>query len=275
MAEAWLNGRFLREGEPGLSLAERGFLLGEAAFETMRVIDGEIRRWPRHTARLRGGLGFFGLPEPDFEDIAAAASSLARRNAVIDGVVRLTVGGGPHGGGVARSSRAETTVLLTLKPRPTPPAAVRLALLDGARRGGLASERFKLAGYAECLAARRQAQASGADMAVLRGPDGRSPACADSANLFWIDAHDRVFTPALSTGALPGTTRGAVIEAAQAAGLGIEEASPGAQTLHAAVAACVTNAVIGVAPVSAIDGRALAPGHPLVQRLQQLEQSAL
>ena len=275
MAEAWLNGRFLPDDALGLSLMERGFLLGEAAFETMRMVDGEIRRWPRHAARLQGGLGFLGLPAPDLDDIAAAASSLARRNAVTDGVVRLTVGGGPHGGGVVRDSRAKATVLLTLKPRPTPPASVSLALLDGARRGGLSSERFKLSGYAECLAARRQAEARGAAMAVLCGPDGVSPACADSANLFWIDARDRVFTPALSTGALPGTTRGAVIEAARAADLMIEEAGAGAIGLEAAVAACVTNAVMGVVPVSTIDGRALAADHSLVQRLQQLEPGAL
>jgi branched-subunit amino acid aminotransferase/4-amino-4-deoxychorismate lyase len=274
MAEAWLNGRFLRADEPGLSLAERGFLLGEAAFETMRVVDGEIRRWPRHASRLQGGLGFLGLPAPNLDDIEDAASSLARRNAVTDGVGRLTVGGGPHGGGVVRDSRAETTVLLTLKPRPTPPASVSLALLDGARRGGLSSERFKLAGYAECLAARREARARGADMAVLCGPDGVSPACADSANLFWIDARDRVFTPALSTGALPGTTRAAVIEAAQAAGLGIKDAGLGREGLNAALAACVTNAVMGAVPVSAMDGRPLAVDHALVRRLQQFEQSA-
>jgi branched-subunit amino acid aminotransferase/4-amino-4-deoxychorismate lyase len=61
MAEAWLNGRFLRADEPGLSLAERGFLLGEAAFETMRVVDGAKSAAGRAMpARLRGGLGFLG-----------------------------------------------------------------------------------------------------------------------------------------------------------------------------------------------------------------------
>ncbi len=275
MPDAWLNGRFVSEADPLLLPAERGFLLGEAAFETMHLCGGAVRRWPRHASRLTGGLEFLGLPAPDLGEVEAAARALADRHGAADGVLRLTVGGGPLGGGVVRSARSGATILLTLKPRPAPPASVSLALLDGARRGGLASERFKLAGYAENIAARRQARALGADMAVLCGPDGASPACADSANLFWIDAQEQVVTPAVSTGALPGTTRAALIEAARADGLHIEETAAGRLSLNGAVAACVTNAVMGVVAASALDGRGLALDHPVMRRLQNLERRAV
>ena len=274
MAEVWFNGDYVDAAEPALRVSERGFLLGEAAFETMRIVDGALRRWPLHAARLAGGLEFLDLPRPSFDRLAAAAAELASRLDIADGVARLTVGGGPHGGGVARAPGAAPSILITIKPRPRPPASLTLARLEGARRSGLRSNRFKLAGYAEEIAARREAKKQGSDMAILCGSDGRTPACADSANLFWIDAEDRVLTPALSTGALPGTTRGALIEAVRATGLEIEEIARGAVSLDQAAAAFVTNAVMGLVPVSAMDGRALAADHRLIRPLQALEQGA-
>jgi branched-subunit amino acid aminotransferase/4-amino-4-deoxychorismate lyase len=275
MAEVWLNGELRSAEAAGLNPNERGFLLGEAAFETMRWGEGAIRRWDRHRARLEGGLGFLSVPVPDLNGIEAAAAELAEALKVTDGVLRLTVGGGRDGVGLVRVSESPATVLLTLRPRPTPPAALRLTVLDGVRRGGLPSERFKLAGYADNIAARRLAAAQGADMAVMLGPDGHTPACADSANLFWVDAEDRVVTPPIEHGALPGTTRAALLEAAAKTGQGIEEASPERSSFQEAVAACVTNAVMGVVPVASVNDRPLATDHPMLQALIALERGAV
>lgn len=274
MAEIWLNGAICEADKAGLNVHERGFLLGEAAFETMRWSAGAIRRWPRHRARLEGGLDFLGLPRPDLDRIEHAAAALADALDIAEGVLRLTVAGGGEGQGVVRHPQGAPTVLLTLRPRPEPPASLHLAVLEGVRRGGLPSERFKLAGYADNIAARRLAAAQGADMAVMLGPDGGTPACADSANLFLMSAGGGVFTPPVSAGALPGTTRAAILAASQASGLLIEEAGKGRPSFQDAVAACVTNAVIGVVPVASIDGRPLDADHPALQRLIALERTA-
>jgi len=274
VAKVWLNGELCAADKARLSVDERGFLLGEAAFETMRWRARAIRRWPRHRARLEGGLYFLGVPVPDLDGIETAAAQLADALDITDGVLRLTVGGGSEGVGVVRTPDTSPTLLLTLRPRPAPPAALRLAVLDGVRRGGLASERFKLSGYADNIAARRLAAAKGADMAVMLGPDGRTPACADTANLFWIDAEGRVVTPPVKAGALPGTTRAAILEAAVKSGVSIEEASDQSAAFHDAVAACVTNAVMGVAPAAWVDGRPLETKHSGLQALIALERTA-
>jgi branched-chain amino acid aminotransferase len=275
VAEVWFNGELRSASEAGLDVHERGFLLGEAAFETMRWSAGAIRRWPRHRARLEAGLTYLGLPPPDLDAIEAAAVALADALDISEGVLRLTVGGGCEGQGVVRHPESAPTVLLTLRPRPEPPASVRLAVLDGVRRGGVPSDRFKLSGYADNIAARRQAAALGADMAVMLGPDGQTPACADTANLFWIDADGGVFTPSVKAGALPGTTRAALLDGAVQAGLSIEEAGQGQTRFQDAVAACVTNAVMGVVPVASIDGRPVDADHTVLQTLIALEQNAL
>ncbi|MFW5662011.1 MAG: aminotransferase class IV, partial [Oceanicaulis sp.] len=264
MSEVWLDGAFVNADAAHVSITDRGFLLGDAAFETMRFETGGIRRWPRHRARLSGALDFLRIAPPDWAVIEAAAARLAAPCA--DAVLRLTVTRGAYGGGLDAPDFAPGRALLTAAPRKSPPAALTLVTIPEARRAGLASERFKLSGYAEPLLARRLAKDRGADMGVLVSAIDGSPVCADCASLFWIET-DRVFTPKVSAGALPGTARAALIEAASGQGIEIRErrADPG---LARADAAFVTNAAIGLVPVATFDGRLLEIDHELVSTLR-------
>jgi len=71
--------------------ADRGLLLGEACFETMRVVQGEIFAWQAHHDRLCRGLAAFGLDCPDglLPRCLAAAGETGD-----DALLRLTVSGG-------------------------------------------------------------------------------------------------------------------------------------------------------------------------------------
>jgi branched-subunit amino acid aminotransferase/4-amino-4-deoxychorismate lyase len=273
MTKVWLNGALVDSVSAQVQANDRGFLLGEAAFETLRWDAGKIRRWPRHRARLGAGLKFLGLPVPDLEGVEAAAGELASANQIDDGVLRLTVSGGP-GTGFAPPLDVSPTVVMTLTPRPSPPTKVSLFTQPGVGRGGLPSEAFKLSGYAMSLSARRMAHAAGADMAVLLGPDGQTPACADTANLYWVTPRGELVTPALSLGALAGTARAALLEAAPRAGLSIREMGAGEGHWDQALAACISNAIVGVVPVGAVDGCGLRLDHPVVLALQELELTA-
>ncbi len=273
MARAWLNGQLIDAEALAIGIDERGFLLGEAAFETLRWRDGAIRRWPRHRSRLEMGLSYLGIPIPDLDEIPRAAEMLTAEAALGEAVLRLTVGGG-RSPGFERSANEAATVLLTVRPRPKPPASIQLAILPGLRRAGVPSNQFKLGGYGDNTAARREARALGADMAVMCGAQGQ-PVCCDVANLFWVDGSGTIVTPPVSAGALPGTTRAALLEAAPGAGLEIVEASLDTARLDDALAACVTNAVMGAVPVASIDGRALDLTHPVLTALIELEKTAV
>ena len=270
MTEIWLDGEFLDADAARLSVADRGFLLGDAAFETLTAVPpGPPRRWARHRDRLTGALDWLEIAPPDWSAVLDAAIRLSTASDAPRLALRLTVSRGAYGGGLAAPSGRPGTVLLTARPAPPPPAAIRLATTPDARRAGLVSERFKLACYAEPLAARRAALAAGADMGLMVSARDSAPVCADCASLFWIE-EDAVFTPPVSEGALPGTTRAALIAAAARDGLVIAErrARPG---LAGAQAAVLTNAVMGVVAVSALDARPLDLAHPLVARLKALE----
>ncbi len=274
MARVWFNGEICDASKARLGVDDRGFLLGEAAFETLRWSGGAIRRWDRHAARLKSGLEYLGLPAPNLESIEAAAEALAKAEGLTEGVLRLTVSGG-RGTGFEPPADCTPSCLLTLTLRSQPPEAIRLAVVEQHPRSSTPGSRHKLSGYGENLAARREARRRGADMAVMPGPDGQAPVCCDVANLFWIGAEGQVVTPPVEAGALPGTTRAAVLEAAEAAGLGIVMAGATTSTFSGAVAACVTNAVMGCVPVASVDGRELDVSHPVLAQLIELEQSAV
>ncbi len=70
---------------------DRGLLYAEACFETFRVVDGEIFGWREHEARLRLGLGLFGLDLPDGLKQRCLAKALEKGDDVLQ---RITVTGG-------------------------------------------------------------------------------------------------------------------------------------------------------------------------------------
>ena len=273
MTRHWLDGRFIDAEAARIDPADRGFLLGDGAFETMRVEAGAIRRWDRHRARLSSALELLEIEAPDWAEAERAARVLAEEAGLSDAVARLTVTRGPRGRGFDMSAGAPGTVLMSVSALPGPLAPPELVTIDAPRREPTSlSARFKSLGYADALHARRRALARGGDMAVMLSSAG-DPACADCANLIWI-AGDEAFTPALSTGAMPGTTRAALLDAAAGAGLRLREGEFDRAALNAAEAVAVTNAVIAVAPCASLDGRALDTAHPIIKALQSLERSA-
>jgi branched-subunit amino acid aminotransferase/4-amino-4-deoxychorismate lyase len=71
------------------------------------------------------------------------------------------------------------------------------------------------------------------------------------ANVFWLK-DEQLFTPAISTGCLPGTTREFVMENLQ-----VNEVEAGIDGLKSADAIFLTSAGLGVVGVDEFDGRAM------------------
>jgi branched-subunit amino acid aminotransferase/4-amino-4-deoxychorismate lyase len=122
------------------------------------------------------------------------------------------------------------------------------------------------------ILARAEAEAAGADAALLLNAAGEV-AEADCANLFWIDA-DKVFTPPLSSGALPGVTRRRVMKLCASLGLAVAEKRTRAQALRAATGVFLTLSTLGVVEVTGLDGQPLVPS-PLTARLREAHERRL
>src|SRR5262245_40689973 len=87
----WVNGERRGAEGPHVSAHDRGFTLGDGAFETMRVWNGAAFRLERHLARLERALGVLAIPVPPALG-AWVVNAIAAAPA--DAAVRLTVSRG-------------------------------------------------------------------------------------------------------------------------------------------------------------------------------------
>ena len=258
-----------KPGGPSEGFAhDRGLLLGDGLFETVLADRGRLVLFDEHVARLDRGCATLGLSAPASGRLRKAADE-ALVSAGLMGqraAVRLTWTAGSGGRGLDRP-RAPVPVLYAtaaVAPEASGPAA--LALADIRRNPTSPASRLKTLAYLDNVLARRQAGALGADEALMLNTAGEL-ACAAAANLFWI-SDGRLFTPALDCGVLGGIVRAQVLERAAVLGIAAVEAHEGLEALVKAQAVFLTNSLIGVRPVSRLDGRTYAP-HPLVARLAE------
>lgn len=264
---AWIDGDRLPIDGPHVSVRDRGFALGDALFETIRLRHGTAFRLAQHRARLSRGLAVLEIDEPPRLDewISAAIQTARAMEGLVEASLRVTVTRGPGTGGLAPPADARASVVVTLGAMPPTPSEVYERGLSARIARGRRNERAMTAGlkttaYSDAIVAYLEARRSGADEAIFLDTQGRLSE-ATSSNLFAVIG-DRLLTPPTSCGALPGITRAAVIEVAPSAGLAVVEEPFDLPALHTADEAFLTSALRGLAPLVRVDDQVLGAGTP-------------
>ena len=250
-----LNRRLLETRQARLRAVTAAALYGRGVFTTVAVHAGRPFLWDAHWARLLAHAERAGV-ECDFGDNEAALllTHLVEANGVVEGRARVHLLARSVRGRwkLGHEGRASDLLMMTADAWPAPES---LALTVSPYRVNTCSPLagVKTVNRLEQIVAWEEARARDFDEAVVCNERGEV-ACATTANLFWVK-HGTVFTPALATGAVAGTTRARVIELA--AGLAVP-LSEGAHTLHDMADAdelFLTSAALGVALVTAFDFR--------------------
>jgi branched-chain amino acid aminotransferase len=263
--QLWLNGQLIPTAAARLDPTDRGLLLGDGLFETMRAGGGRLPLLTRHLARLRAGAQVLGLSVPSV-DIEAAVRELLRANCLPDAAVRLTLTRGPGPRGLLPAAQTTPTLLVAAAPLPPTPKPARAIVATVTRRNELSPlARIKALGYLDQLLALREAQERGAEEALLLNTAGRL-ACATTANLFLVKDH-ALLTPPVSEGALPGVTRGLLLELAPSLGVPSREVPLEPSALLGADEIFLTSSLRLVTPLASIEGRELPPPSQLTQAL--------
>ncbi|HUG60484.1 MAG TPA: aminotransferase class IV [Methylomirabilota bacterium] len=235
---------------------DRGLTLGDGLFETMIVFAGVVYRLADHLDRLAAGLAILGFAV-ERERLEADVAAMAARAPVDGGVLRLTVTRGPGVRGLAPPDDPTPTVLVSLAPLDSGlmMQPVRLAVSSIRRNDRSPLSRLKSLGYLDNVLAITEARARGAGDALILNTAERV-ACASAANVFRI-AGDRLETPPIVDGVLPGIVRARVLALAPDAGLAPVERSLTERDLEEADAVFLTNSVRLLQPVTEIDGATL------------------
>lgn len=264
----WVNSRLICLGEAGIDPRDRGFTLGDGVFETMRVMGGVVQRLDRHLARLQVGAAAINLPLPwtDEELTGAIARTLAT-NRLQEAAVRLTVSRGvPTRRGLLLDPNTEPSLVIDAQQFSGYPTALYAKGMNANTSRIRRNEHSPLANikalcYLDNVLARHEAAKQEADEALLFNTAGYL-ACASAANLF-IVLGDKLVTPPLSAGALPGTVRDVVLtQLALQLELRVCEKSMIAADLAQADEAFLTSTLLGVMPLTVVDGQPVGKGTP-------------
>ena len=242
MMRVWQDGRLIAQEEAHVGIADRGLLLGDGLFETMAVYNGRVFDLDAHLGRLAIGLGVLGFAA-DIAKLRAGIAHYLVSEAASSGVLRVTVtrGAGPRG--LAPPQAPRPAIFMTLAPMPPAretPVSLHIATVTRRNEQSPLS-RVKALPYLDNVLALSEALAHGAGDALMLNTRG-TIACASAANVFAI-RDERLETPPVSDGALPGTMRALVLSLAEQAGLAPVETSLDLNSLAGADHVFLTNSV--------------------------------
>jgi branched-chain amino acid aminotransferase len=260
----FLNGQFLAETQAVVPVNDRGFLLGDGLFETMRVVRRKPFRFAQHLDRMARGAEFLKIKCPfTTDELRNFAGQLIERNQMPDAVLRLTLTRGPGGRGYTPIADSKPTVVMTLHPVPARgnPAGWRLVTSSFRIPAADPLAAFKTTSKILHVMARAEAVERGADEALLLNTNSEVAETA-SGNLFWVHGDTLCTVPA--TGILPGVTRAVVLEICQALGIQTNQRTSKPDELKLRPGIFVTQSALGIVPVATFDGPPVTPS-PLVE----------
>ncbi len=265
---ACVNGRIVPASQATVSSFDFGFLYGVGLFETLRTWKGHLFALERHLMRLEQDCRALGWQLPFGretlaqwlqETVQANASFLANGQ---DLRLRLTVTPGlvdPAKGWWAISAQQPTVVIHAT---PLPPdfdarheRGWTAVLAPWRRPRSFPLWQFKTTNYFANVLARQYALQQGADEALWCNTEERL--VEGTATNFFAIYNGELWTPPPEEGLLPGIARSVVLEVAVALGLPVCEHPVPLELLPRLEEAFVTNAVIGVVPLTKVGDRLL------------------
>ena len=250
----FLDGGLVAVDSATLDSLSPGKIVGKGVFETMLSKKGRIFQLEEHLQRLFQGLRVLKIQSPLTRDqMKKDLITLLRFSLLSKARVRIVVW--------QNQGRVRTALMM----QPYRPFSARKyregfkALMAGERlRRSLRWSSVKSLEYQIFLRVYHVAQSRGCDEAILL--NGRGFLAEGSrSNIFFVK-DDVLYTPSLSCGCLDGVTRRMVLKIARQLKLKVKEANVRPEELSNADEAFLTNSLMGVMPLSELNGRLIASG---------------
>ncbi|MDS0473701.1 aminotransferase class IV [Natrinema sp. 1APR25-10V2] len=271
-----VDGDLVPASEATVSVDDRGFRYGDAAFETLRAYGGTIFAWDAHRERLERtcealslehGLSAADLRERIDETLAA--------NDLADAYVRLSITRGVQPGKLTPQPEVDPTVVIYVKPLPRgglagDPVWAGPATVETVETRRVPNEAVPAAAkthnYLNGILARTEL-GDDADEALMCDLEGYVAEGATS-NLFFVRGGE-LYTPTTDGPVLPGITRELVLELAREAGVPVHEGRYEPVDVLEADEAFLTNRTWELRPIAALDGEPISGG-PVTDQLARL-----
>ncbi|RXK48393.1 aminotransferase class IV [Halorientalis pallida] len=276
-----VDGEIVPADDATVSVRDRGFMYGDAAFETLRAYGGEVFAWDAHEARLRNTCDLLGFAEAVPDDLRERVRATLDANDLDDAYVRLSVTRGVQPGKLTPNPDVDPTVVVLVKDLPrggvegtTPwddPAVVQTVKTrrtpDAASPAAAKTHNYLNGIRARLELRRAETDAFRADEALLRTTDDAVAEGATS-NVFFVDG-GVLKTPGEDCDILPGVTRDVVIDLAREEEFPVEPGRYEVSEVRDADEAFLTNTTWEIRPIASVDGIEIGTG-PMTKLLSRL-----
>ena len=247
---AWINGRRSTK----LDYRDRGLQYGDGVFETMRVRRGRIRLLEWHLERLYAGCRRLTIAAPAPQLLRRELTRIAalRRDAVLKLIV--TRGIGPRGyrpAGTERCTRIVALHALSSAARAAALKPVRVGICDTRLGSNERLAGLKTLNRLESVMARSEWKDARVWEGLMRDVDGNL-VCGTMSNLF-LKRGSVLITPLLDRCGVAGVMRRWILETAGDLGVRAVERRIRWKDLRGAEEVFMSNAVVGLVSVAAID----------------------
>lgn len=247
---------YLVNGQPRttVAIADRSFQYGDGCFTTMLTKQGVVQHWSKHVARVNACLDTLLIRRPDWSQVETWIHQIVLADDLAGIKIHFSRGEGGRGYSPTQVGSPNVTISTFAFPRHYQQWAKEGIVL------GVCQPRLGvnpiLAGHKHNN--RLEQVLLKADIEQQGYVDGIALDCNDKvvettmANLFWLKG-EVLYTPSLSNAGVDGVMRRVVLDVVSKLGVSVKEADYVMEDLLAADEVFVTNSILGVAPVSAIE----------------------
>ena len=250
----FLNRKFLPIEEACVSASSPGFLLGWGLFETMRSYKNKIIYFDQHIKRILDSCRLICInppyPAAKLKSIIAETISI---NGFKDSYVRLTL---------SKSGKSTVTHVTAKKYTPYAQGVYRrgfsTCVTNFRQDADSLFSRLKTTSRISYELALTEAKKKGFDEGLILNNNGYI-AEGTRSNIFLVK-EKMLFTPSVSCGCLEGITRRVIFVLAGKYKINIREGNFTIQDLYNAQEAFLTNSLMGVMPLSAVEKEKIGKG---------------
>ena len=251
-----LNGQLIEGGEEFIRRTTPGLLNAAGCFETLRADGRKVFFVPEHYKRLKKGLNILGIKIPvAFKAFKQNLNEVLAANPFKHGRVRVIV--------FKKKRKVEWMVAHIPYKVPSKEKLqkgyeacwVKQFSLPARYHADVKSLEYKF-----FLSAYQTAWKKGLDEAVLI--DQRGNVIEGSRSNIFMIKKNRIYTPSLASGCLRGITRSCILKIARAQGNPCTELMLKAAKLKDADELFLTNSLLGVMPLTSMNGQKIGQGRP-------------
>jgi len=265
-----MNTNCLINGEPRdtIAVSDRGLQYGDGLFETLAVIDGCCEFWERHMHRLSRGCERLRIPAPDPELLKAEAAKLTEGQT--RAVLKIIITRGSGGRGYQIPSSPQPTRVLQLSDWRMHPAefaetGVQLRTCQQRLSRNQALAGVKHLNRLEQVLARSEWNEPEIAEGLMLDELGQVIE-GTFTNLFLVE-NEKLITPRLDHCGVDGILRAVMMDLAFSCKIECGEQTILPELLVNADELFITNSLIGIWPVRALEQHSFPPG-PVTRRLQ-------